>query len=345
MGQAAQVPDRDQPDLGDLVLGRAVPQVLAAHHVQVQPRPADVLADLVHQQDVGRLEGKTGHPAPGLSEQGLLSLQQGLGPERPDPGGPPVAVFHHGQSGQNGAFGQDLPGHAGNDLPEAEVLDGAMVDPGAVVFAQPDQHHLHEAAFDLAREERVGLYPIADHHVVGLVGLLVEMDREAFGGPADLHGIHAGSDGAAAKGLGDSVGLEDVSLAPGGRPAVASHGGNDEGVGAQSPEVARGGLQDPADVGDPPASGGDGHRLAAPDLLAQRKACKLSLDRAGGVSQLGSLETLPDAKHLREFSHLAERFHWKLSQSELKLQHYSRAGTKAPSPLRLPGAPPSLTTP
>ena len=88
-------------------------------------------------------------------------------------------------------------------------------------------------------------------------------------------------------------------------------GGDDEGPGAESPEVAHGGLEDPPDVGDPPTSGGDRHRLAGPDPLPQGKTRQLGLDRAGGVSQLGSFEMLPDAEHPREFSHCAEPFHGK----------------------------------
>ena len=182
-----------------------------------------------------------------------------------------------------------------------------MVDSGTVVLAQPDQHHFHEAAFDFSREERMGLHPIADHHVVGLVGLLVEMDREALGGPADLHGIHAGPDGAAAEGLGYSVGLKDIALSPGGCAAVAAHGRDDEGAGAELPEMPHGGLEYAADVGDPSASGGNGHCLAGPDPLPQGKTRKLGLDGGGNLCQLGSLEALPDAEHLREFSHLVER--------------------------------------
>ena len=92
---------------------------------------------------------------------------------------------------------------------------------------------------------------------------------------------------------------------------MASHGGNDEGPGAQLPEVAYGGLEDGADVGYPPTSGSDGHRLAGPDPLPQGKTRQLGLDRAGGVGQLGSVEMLPDAEHPREFSHLAKPFHKK----------------------------------
>ena len=72
-------------------------------------------------------------------------------------------------------------GHAAHDLVEAVILDGAMIDLGPVALAQPDQHHFHQAAFDLAGEVGVRLDPAANQHVVGLEGMAVEVHRKPFG--------------------------------------------------------------------------------------------------------------------------------------------------------------------
>ena len=51
---------------------------------------------------------------------------------------------------------------------------------GAAALAQPDHRHLHQAALDIADKERVGLDTIANDDVVGLEGVLVEIDRISF---------------------------------------------------------------------------------------------------------------------------------------------------------------------
>ena len=55
---------------------------------------------------------------------------------------------------------QDSRTDAANNLVEA-VIWNAVIDLRAVVLAQADQHHFHEAAFDVADEIGVRLDPAA----------------------------------------------------------------------------------------------------------------------------------------------------------------------------------------
>ena len=46
-----------------------------------------------------------------------------------------------------------------------------MIYPRPVAFAQPDQEHLHQPAFDLSHHKTgVRLHAVADQHVIGLEG-------------------------------------------------------------------------------------------------------------------------------------------------------------------------------
>ena len=80
-----------------------------------------------------------------------------------------------------------------------------------------------------------GLTRLQTTHVVGLEGVAVEMDREAFRRAADHHGLHAGADRAADERLGDAVRLEDFLLPFGRGAAVAAHGRDDKRLGSQGP--------------------------------------------------------------------------------------------------------------
>ena len=44
--------------------------------------------------------------------------------------------------------------------------DGTMVYGSAFVLSEPNQHHFHQAGFDLSREPRVWFDPIYDDNVV-----------------------------------------------------------------------------------------------------------------------------------------------------------------------------------
>ena len=195
------------------------------------------------------------------------------------------------------AVSGDHRGDAAQDPVEAVVLDRPVVDAGARVLAKPDQEHLGQPALHPARELRVGLDAVADHHVVGGVRMLVEVNREALGRLADDDGGHGGADGTAAGPLGDAVGFEDRPLAAGGAAAVAAHGGHQERLRAEPAKPTHDRAEDRGDVGDAAAAGGDRHGLPRPDHLVQPQLRELPLDCAGNVFDPWRVEPLADAEH------------------------------------------------
>ena len=98
-----------------------------------------------------------------------------------------------------------------------------MIDLCPSVFTETDQHHFHQPAFDIAGKPGVRFDPAADYYVVGLIGVFVEMHRNALGGLAHDDGIHAGLDRTSHRLLGDAVALDDLTLSFGGAAAVAAH--------------------------------------------------------------------------------------------------------------------------
>ena len=156
----------------------------------------------------------------------------------------------------------------------------------------------------VAGEVGVRLDAVADQHVVGLAWRWrSKCSGQALGGAADDDGLHAGADGAADGRLGDAVGLQHVALAFGGAAAVAAHGRDEEGLGAEVPEVLDGRAEDGDDVGDAAAAGGDGHALPRPQRPLQLQAAQLGVDRRGDIRQPGSLEDLANAEDLRKHRH------------------------------------------
>ncbi len=136
-----------------------------------------------------------------------------------------------------------------------------MIDASAIVLAQADEHHLHQAAFDIADEAGMRLDAVADDDVIGVEGVLIEVDGKALGGFADDHRVHAGPNRAPAKRFGDAVAGQDANLLLGGSAAVAAHGRHDERLTAQAPHVPNDFSEHQGDVGDAAAAGGDGDAL------------------------------------------------------------------------------------
>ncbi len=278
-------------------------QVLAAHHVGVHARTGDVFAKLVDQQHVGVVKRQPRHPLLGQHEQLLFSRLELLGRHGLQLGGFVVAVFDDGQAGDNAAVLEHLPRHAADNLSEAVIVDRPVVDFGAFVLAKSDEHHLHQAAFDIAHEPRVRL-DAADHkHVIRLVRELVEMDRNALGRLADDDGLHRGFDRAAAKLLGDAVALDNLALAFGRAPAVAAHGRHNKRFGAEGFEMVDGGLDDRVNVGDAAAARRYGHALTRLDLLPEIQFGELALDFVGNVVDTRAVKRLTKTKHLGESGH------------------------------------------
>ena len=103
-------------------------------------------------------------------------------------------------------------------------------------------------------------------HVVGLEGVLVEVDRDALRRRGDDDGLHRRADLAAHERFGDAVAFDDLALPCGGAAAVAAHRRHDERLGPEP--AARGrtiALMIDRDVGDAAAADGDGDGLARAD--------------------------------------------------------------------------------
>ena len=105
---------------------------------------------------------------------------------------------------------------------------------------------------------------------------------------------------AADEALGDAVALQHLALALGGGAAVAAHGREDEGLGAQRLELGDDLLGALGDVGDAAAAAAhrDGH--AGLDLGAHLGALELVDHRLADVVELRGLELLPDVHHARQ---------------------------------------------
>ena len=176
-----------------------------------------------------------------------------------------------------------------------------MVDAlGALLLAQADGHHLHQAALVGAPEGGVGLDAVEEDDAVRLRGVLVNEHRlVADAGDADLDGLHGALDGAAHGLLGDAVVLQDLGLALGGGTAVAAHGGHDVGLGALGLDEVHDGPGHQGVVVDAAAAAGDGDFLAGLDLAADLGAVQLPDDDAGDVAlgDAGFVKVLADLDH------------------------------------------------
>ena len=296
-GQPAQ---GDPPHLGKFVVHGPMVVQLSPHHVRIEARAADVLAEPVDQQHVDARKRQPRQPMPGQHEQFFLAGLELLGPDGLDPGRLVVSVLDDGQPGQDVAASHYFGGHAANDPVEAEVADRAVIDRCPRAVAQADQQHFHQAAFDRADERGVRLDAIADQNMVGLEGQAVEMDRETLRRPADNHRFHVRADRATDGSFGNAVGLDEPPLAFGRSAAVAAHGRHDEWAGAEAPEVLDDRPHHENDVGDAAAAGRNGHGLAWPNRLAQVEPRQLGMDLGGHVVDPRGVEGLANAEDLRK---------------------------------------------
>ena len=108
--------------------------------------------------------------------------------------------------------------------------NGLVVEGGAFVFAQADEHHLVQAALDLADEVCVRFDAADDGDVVGFIGVFVEEYGNAVFGLADLHRFHRCLDRRAGIFLGDAIAFDDGLLSLGDTAAVAAHCRNQKGL-------------------------------------------------------------------------------------------------------------------
>src|SRR5262245_41530554 len=166
------------------------------------------------------------------------------------------------------------------------------------MLAQADEHHFHEARFNISDEVGVRLDAADDEDVVSAEGVLVEVDRKALGGLADNDGFHAGADRAAAVAFGNTVAFDQLALAFGGAATVAAHGGNDEGFSAKRLKVPDGRFNDEGDVCDAAAAGSDRNGLPSFDFLAEVQAREFGGDGGGDLvsRECRRLKGLADAE-------------------------------------------------
>ena len=106
----------------------------------------------------------------------------------------------------------------------AQLVDLA----GPFPLAQADHQHLEHARLVRRVEVGVRLDPVGQNDAVGLVGVLVEIDRQADRVGAQNDRIHVGLDGDAHRLGRHAVAGQKLALALGGRAAVAAHRGDDE---------------------------------------------------------------------------------------------------------------------
>jgi hypothetical protein len=216
-----------------------------------------------------------------------------------------VGILDDADAGNDAALGEHLAGDAADDLPEAIVHNRPVIDFRSFVLSQADEHHLHQARFDVADEVRVRLDAADDEHVIGKEGVLVEVDGKTLGRLANDDRLHARADRAAAERLGHSVPFDQFALPFGRAAAVASHRRHDERLGPEPLQVPHGCLNDQGDISNPATAGSDSDRLATFDAAAEFQPRKFCFD--GGLDLIDRerrrIERLANAEEKRVKRH------------------------------------------
>ena len=70
------------------------------------------------------------------------------------------------------------------------VDDGAVIYRGTFVFAQANEHHFHQSAFNFAGKSRMRFYAVDHNDVIGFGCVLVKVDGHAKIRYADLDDVH-----------------------------------------------------------------------------------------------------------------------------------------------------------
>lgn len=292
-----QTADEDPLDPVFVIGGRGVIVVLPADDVGVHTGSADVLADLINDQQSDGPERQTRQPLPGQLEQFHFAFIKAFRRDSFNQSGFVLRVLDNADSAQHAALLQHGFAHRADDLKKAVVEDRSVIELRAFVLAESDQHHLVQPGLHRPDETRVRLDPAADDDVIALESMLVEVNRDALRSLIDNHRFHAGPDLRTAEFLGDAIAFDDAALAFRGASAVTAHGGNDDRHGPQTADMTADGFDDDGDVRDTAAAGGNGHRLARTDSGPQLQTGQLAFDLAGNVVQPGSIELLTDTQH------------------------------------------------
>ena len=139
----------------------------AADDILIHARSADILAHLVDDQQVDRIDRNPRKQSFGFSQQLILGLFNVSGRYGLYDLGLVPLIFHQGHPESNRSSFQNFPGHRLKygvmTLPDDDVV----IKIGAFLFAQSDGHYLHQSAFEFAFKVRVQLYPVDHHNMVG----------------------------------------------------------------------------------------------------------------------------------------------------------------------------------
>ena len=293
---ARQTSNANAFDFGGLVLERFVIIPFASDHIGVHTGPTDLFADLIQQQDIDLGKRQLGHPAFGHRQEFGFARLELFGRNRFDPSRLVVGVLENGKSPADTTLIEDFSSHTADNLIKTVIDDRSVVDLRPFVFAKPDEHHLHQPAFDGAGEPSVCLNASRDEDVVGFVGMPIKVDRKPFGRFGNDHRFHAGSDLTAAKLGRDLVTPQNLELAFGRTATVTAHRGDDERLRPQLPQVLDQRFENQRNVADPTTARSDGHRFTGPDSLVELQPFQRGLRRLNNVGNNRSVEMLVDAK-------------------------------------------------
>src|ERR1700722_16782666 len=119
---------------------------------------------------------------------------------------------------------------------------------GAYLLAEADHQHFLDAAAQRASKVSVRLDPVEDYDPIGSKRRNTEDDVKAVKSRADLSHFHARFDGDAHAFGGNPVARQHLDLAPRGSPAMAAHGGHDEGTRTRFDKEPQGGFHNLLEV-------------------------------------------------------------------------------------------------
>ena len=143
----------------------------------------------------------------------------------------------------------------------------------AVLLAEADGHHFHQAALIPPAVGRVRLDTVEEEDAVGGRRVAVDADRAAAHGAfPDLDRVHAAEHRAAHGFLRDAVAGQTIALTLARRAAVAAHGRDDERLRAAVLQELDDRAREVAVAVDPAAAAGERDAHSGPDAAAQRGA-------------------------------------------------------------------------
>jgi hypothetical protein len=225
--------------------------VVAAGDVGVEASPADVLAHLVEDHDIERLERQLRQQCVRLGEQLRLRCEQLRRGHSDDRRGHIVLILDDGDAPDDTHSIQDDLGDRRQHLPEAPVVGVLVCQLRTTLFAHANDEHLGEAALDVSGEAGVWLDTVDHADPIRAGRRLIHDDRDIVRpSPAHLGRLHRCDDGTPHRGLGDPVAREHGGLPFGSGTAVAAHRREDERLIPRALEGRDHRCDDPREVGD-----------------------------------------------------------------------------------------------